>query len=58
MGLLEEYKQHQAEYAESIGDQWTDTDRLFTKWDGTPMHPNNPLKFFILVDITFPLIAK
>lgn len=24
------------------GDQWHETNRLFTQWDGKPMHPNTP----------------
>ena len=24
------------------GDQWVENDRLFTKWNGEPMHPNTP----------------
>jgi integrase len=55
--LLAQYKQQQAEYATSIGDQWVtkikglhdkivDNDRLFTQWNGLPMHPNAPALFF------------
>jgi integrase len=44
--LLKRYKAHQFEYAQSIGDKWIDTDRLFTTWDGTPMFPTNPGKWF------------
>jgi integrase len=51
------YKSRQTEYAESIGDKWVmeikgfndemvDNDRLFTQWDGAPMHPNAPQLFF------------
>ena len=40
--LLKEYKTEQQKYKESIGDQWVENDRLFTKWNGEPMHPNTP----------------
>ena len=43
MALLQEYKTHQAADAEKLGNLWNDTDRLFTAWNGTPMHPNSPL---------------
>jgi len=46
MELLDRYKAHQAEYAKSLCDKWVDTDRLFTAWDGSPMFPNNPSKYF------------
>jgi integrase len=55
--LLARYKQQQSEYAASIGSQWVrqisglhdkivDNDRLFTQWNGLPMHPNAPALFF------------
>lgn len=37
---LRQYRAWQAEYRLSIGDQWQTTDRLFTTWDGRPMHPD------------------
>jgi integrase len=43
--LIMRYKTHQAEYAESIGDQWHETDRLFTQWNGKPMFTNTPSLF-------------
>ncbi|MCL2634961.1 MAG: site-specific integrase [Oscillospiraceae bacterium] len=46
VGLLTHYKQFQADYAKDLGDKWIDTDRLFTAWDGEPMFPNTPIKFF------------
>jgi integrase len=57
MAILEQYKSHQAEYIESIGDKWETqikglddklvlNDRLFTQWHGLPMHPNAPSLFF------------
>jgi len=46
MELLRHYKEHQAEYAESIGDLWEDHDRLFTTWDGKPMFITTPRHYF------------
>ena len=40
--LLAKYKQYQDEYKLSLGDKWQEHDRLFTQWDGRPMHPNTP----------------
>ena len=55
--LLERYRKQQSEYAASLGNQWVtqiaglggklvDNDRLFTQWNGIPMHPNAPALFF------------
>jgi integrase len=38
--LLRKYKIWQNEYRLSIGDQWENCNRLFTAWNGTPMHPD------------------
>jgi integrase len=46
MDFLAQYKVRQAEYAESLGDKWETTDRLFTQWDGKPMFPNSPSLYF------------
>lgn len=46
MELLANFKKYQAEYAESLGDQWIDCDRLFTRWDGSPIFPNTPSLYF------------
>ena len=40
--LLTEYKAEQDAYIEGVGDKWQETDRLFTTWDGRPMHNNTP----------------
>ncbi len=40
--LLRQYKLEQDKYKANLGDQWVENDRLFTKWDGEPMHPNTP----------------
>ena len=44
--LLAEYKQEQDEYKANLGDKWQEHDRLFTKLDGSPMHPNTPYGWF------------
>ena len=40
--LLRAYKKDQDSYKANLGDKWQEHDRLFTKWDGTPMHPATP----------------
>lgn len=40
--LLAKYKQEQDEYKANLGDKWQEHDRLFTQWNGKPMHPNTP----------------
>lgn len=40
--LLKWYKREQTKERLKVGDRWQNTDRLFTKWDGTPMYPNTP----------------
>lgn len=40
MGILKELKDEQDEDALKLGDYWVDTDRLFTKDNGEPQHPN------------------
>ncbi len=40
------YRRHQNIEKMKIGSKWTETDRLFTQWDGKPMHPNSPHKYF------------
>lgn len=38
--LLRQYRVWQNSYRLSIGDQWQPTQRLFTAWNGAPMHPD------------------
>ena len=40
--LLKAYKHDQDSYKANLGDKWQEHDRLFTKWDGAPMHPATP----------------
>jgi integrase len=43
--LIRQVKESQRKEAELCGDLWHDTDRLFTRWDGQPLHPNTPYKW-------------
>ena len=38
--LLKDYKVWQTRERLKLGDRWNDTDRLFTTYDGLPIHPN------------------
>ncbi len=38
--LLRSYRAYQNEERLRLGDKWHYTDRLFTKWDGSPIYPN------------------
>lgn len=40
MSLLKKYKSEQAKERLEVGDLWQGSDRLFTTWDGRPMHPD------------------
>lgn len=42
---LRKYKMSQNIDRVNCGDQWHETDRLFTKYNGEPMHPNQPYNF-------------
>lgn len=46
MNLLKEYKAEQESERERLGDKWIDTDRLFVKWNGTPMNNGTPYFWF------------
>lgn len=46
MTLLKQYKVHQAEERLKVGDMWQGSNRLFTTWDGQPMHPDTISKWF------------
>jgi len=47
MELLKRFKAEQEEEAKQIGSKWQDCDRLFTQWDGSPMHPQTPYKWLM-----------
>ena len=44
--LLKEYKVWQLEQRSILGDRWEDCDRIFTKWDGAPLHPDTITQYF------------
>ena len=45
MELLKRFQQEQLSEAYRLGSKWEDHDRLFTKWNGAPMHPQTPYKW-------------
>jgi integrase len=45
INFLKCYKLQQQDYIEAVGEEWTDTDRLFTQWNGEPMFPNSVQHF-------------
>lgn len=44
--MLRQYKREQAEARLKVGDLWQGSDRLFTTWDGRPMHPDTVSSWF------------
>lgn len=38
--MLQEFRHWQIEQRLSAGDRWKDSGRLFTTWDGSPLHPD------------------
>jgi integrase len=44
--LLKSYRKWQAENIIRLGDQWIDNDRLFTTWNGNPIHPDTVTSWF------------
>jgi integrase len=44
--LLQEYKRWQSENRLKLGDQWANTDRLFTQWNGAPIYPDTISAWF------------
>lgn len=43
--LLTRYKKWQISHINEIGDKWQETDRLFTTWNGAPMHVTSPADY-------------
>ncbi len=39
------YKADQDKRKKACGDQWQETDRLFTRWNGEPLYPSQPFKW-------------
>jgi integrase len=46
IGLLKQFQKQQKEYADSLGDFWQNTDRLFTTAEGKPMFITTPRHHF------------
>lgn len=46
MALLKQYRAQQNEQRLKVGDLWQGSDRLFTTWDGRPMHPDTISSWF------------
>ena len=44
--LLKEFRAYQQEKAEALGDKWVNSNRLFTKWNGEPIHPDSITNWF------------
>ena len=44
--LLKSFRAYQSEQRLKAGDQWTDTDRLFTQWNGKPIYPDTITDWF------------
>lgn len=45
IALLRNYKTHQNAQQLKVGNKWQDSKRLFTTWDGQPMHPDTISKW-------------
>lgn len=43
---LKQYRTEQNKQRLKLGDQWQDNDRLFTQWNGEPIHPNTMYTWF------------
>lgn len=46
INLLKEYKMHQNSDRVKAGDRWIETGRVFTRWDGEPIHPDSITGWF------------
>ena len=46
LALLREYHSWQLQHRLKIGDQWEEHDRLFTQWNGSPIHPDSITSWF------------
>ena len=44
--LLKQYKKWQIEQQFKAGQEWNDTDRLFTQWNGLPIYPDTVTDWF------------
>ena len=46
LNILKEHRRMQAEDKLKLGDRWQEMGYIFTKWDGTPMHPDSLYQWF------------
>ncbi|SMC41341.1 tyrosine-type recombinase/integrase [Papillibacter cinnamivorans] len=46
IAMLREYEKWQIEQRTKLGDQWVETRRLFTAWNGKPIHPDTVSGYF------------
>jgi len=46
LALLDELKEEKEREAAALGDQWIEGDWIFTQWNGEPLHPDTPSKWF------------
>jgi len=44
--ILKDYRKWHLEVKVRLGDQWVDTDRLFTTWNGSPIYPDTVTSWF------------
>lgn len=44
--MLKQYKAYQSTIKMELGNKWVKSDRLFTQWNGAPMHPDTISKWF------------
>ena len=44
--MLKEYRAWQNQERLKVGDQWKDSDRVFTRWNGTPFRPDTLTNWF------------
>jgi len=45
METLSQYREWQDQQRDICGGSWVENDRLFTTWNGTPMHPSTPYNY-------------
>ena len=54
MNILRELKDEQDEEAFRLGDKWVESDRLFVKWDRSPMKDSCPAASTMILSDLFP----